>query len=139
VHLPDQLAEEVHERRFPECDHLRGALGRHRLAVRRLEAAAAGLAPARPALALGADVRRPDPRGLVPEHPVGARCERRVRPLAAEGAVALVVEASRGDPPAVVEHLARLGMEPDEAALGLAAERPPHAPRAELHLQPRLV
>jgi hypothetical protein len=90
-----------------------------------------------PRLVLDADVYRNHPSGLVPEDRVDAALEHPVRPRLAEVAIRRAVEAGRGDPAPVVEHLALLGMERDPAALGLAAERPAEAPGARLDGQPR--
>ena len=79
-----------------------------------------------------ADMRRNDPRGLVPEDRVDAALEHPVGPLLAEVAVGGAVEAGGGDAAPVVEHLALLGMEGDPAALGLAAEGAAEPPRARL-------
>jgi hypothetical protein len=131
-----QLAEEVDHRRLPEREDLVGELP----GEVRAEPFAADLAAATPAAGLvDADVQRHDPMRLVPEDQVGSGFERCVRPLLQEGAIARVVEAGRPDAPSVVEHLARVEVPHHEAALGLAAERPPGSPGVHLHLEPERV
>jgi hypothetical protein len=76
---------------------------------------------------------------LVPEDEVGAGVERCVGPARAEGTVRGLVEARGGDAAAVVQHLARVRIHRHEPALGLAAERPTHAPRVHLDLEPERV
>jgi len=90
-------------------------------------------------LVLDPDVLRDDPRRLVPEDEVGSRLERGVGPLLQERAIRRMVEAGSCDAAPVVEHLAGLGVHRHEAALRLAAEGPPHAPRIHLHLEPARV
>ena len=128
------LPQEADDRLLAEAPHLRGELARDR-APETLGAAVAATRPAR--RVVDADVRRNDPRGLVPEDRVDAALEHPVGPLLAEVAVGGAVETGGRDAAPVVQHLALLGMERDPAALGLAAERATETPRARQDGQPR--
>ena len=124
----DHLAQEVDDGRLAEGPHLRRQLRRQR-AAEALGADVAAAAPARGVV--DADVRRHDPRRLVPEDRVRARLERGVRPLLAEARGTpgwLRHAAATRRPSSSTWHSS--GMERDEAALGLAAERPAEPPRA---------
>jgi hypothetical protein len=126
------LAQEVDDRCLAEAPYFRRELARDRAA----EAFGAPVAAARPARGVvDADVRRYDPRRLVPEDRVDAALEHPVGPFLAEVAVGRAVEAGGCNAAPVVEHLALLGMESDPAALGLAAERAAEPPRARQNAQ----
>ena len=128
------FAQEIDDRLLAEAPNLGGELARNRAA----EALGAAVAAARPPLrVVDADVRRDDPRGLVPEDRIDAALEHPVGPLLAEVAVGGAVETGGRDAAPVVQHLALLGVERDPAALGLAAERATEAPRARQDGQPR--
>ncbi len=131
--MREDLTQEVGDRRLAEQAHLRREL----LGERTAEPFGATVAAASPPLVvLDADVSRHHPGRLVPEDRVDAAVESPVGPLLAEGPVRSAVEARGRDTAPVVEHLALLGMERDEAALRLAPERAAEAPRACLHRQP---
>jgi len=128
------LAEEIDDRLLAEAPHRRRELAGDGTA----EALGAPVTAARPARrVVDSDMRRDDPGRLVPEDRVGAALEHPVGPLLAELAVGGAVEAGGRNAPAVVEHLALLGVERDPAALGLAAERPAESPRARQDAQAR--
>ena len=96
-------------------------------------------AAAAPAGRVEAEVLGVDPVRLVPEDVVGAGVDGRVGPGADEGPHGRVVGAAGRGRPAVVQHLAGVGVEGGEAALGLAAEQLGHPPGGDLHLQPGVV
>src|SRR5439155_25390954 len=116
--VADELAQEVDERLLAECVHLGRAL--------------VGQRPAEPLRARVASAHALVPVRFVPEDPVGAGLERRVRPRLHELAIPRPVDARGGEGPAVLDELAVLAVLRDEARVRLAAEGATYPPRAEL-------
>jgi hypothetical protein len=65
----------------------------------------------------------------------GSSQNTRSAPASSAASAHSLVEAGGRQPPPVVERLARVRPLEHEPALGLAAERPPHTPRPDLHLE----
>src|SRR6476659_7334577 len=124
--MGEHLTEEFHDGPFTERLNVRcQTSGQIQSGEPSADVAAAG-----PALGIvDPDVLGHRPVWLIPEDVVGSRLDGRVGPLLAERAVHGVVETAGRDAPPVVEDLAGLRVKGHPAALGLAAERTPDAPR----------